>query len=152
MKHILRLGLLSILLAAGPALARQAQLVDVPFRDLQAATGTPLTTKQVESAIRDGARTNRWNVMSSEPGKMVLRLGVRSHQVDVSVKYDQHGFDIDYLDCVNLNYETKRGFQYIHPNYNVWVGRLADAIANSSVIDPTRVPVATAADATTAQP
>ena len=144
MKQHIRIGLLSIILASAPALARQDQMIDVPFRDLRAATGTDLTARQVEGAIRDGARANRWNVVSTEPGKIVLRLAVRSHQADVTVKYDEHGFDIDYLSCVNLNYETKRGYAYIHPNYNVWVGRLADSISSSPVIDPTRTPVAVA--------
>jgi len=128
--------LLATTLVSASALARQTEMVDLPYQALRAPTGTALTSAQVEAAIRDGARTQDWKVVSSEPGRIQLRLTVSSHAMDVLVKYDDRGFDMDYVSSENLNYQLKRGTSYIHPNYNVWTFNLADTIATSPALDP----------------
>lgn len=48
--------------ATASALARQAELIDLPYHPLQASGDAPLTVVEVEAAIREGARRNGWEV------------------------------------------------------------------------------------------
>lgn len=130
------LACLLVLHAGSTAWARQAPLVDPPYQKLETASGAVVTRTEVEAAIRDGARAQEWEVVSSEPGKIRLHRTIRTHQMDVLVSYDDHGFDLDYVSSVDLNYEQNRKGSFIHPGYNAWVFGLTDAIATSPTLEP----------------
>jgi hypothetical protein len=98
-----------ILCAAATAHARQAMMVDLPYRNLQPVSAGTLDATRVESAIRDGAISAGWNVMSESPGQIVLERWVSQHRMEVNVSFDDHGYDIDYRASDVLNYEIKRG-------------------------------------------
>lgn len=142
-KGILVFGIVGVFgaLAILPVQAREAALVDPPYKDLRSASSITLTPAHIEEAIRYGAVTREWTVLSSDAERVQLRLNLRSHSVDVAVRYDDHGFDIDYVSSQNLEYQIKDGQALIHPNYNVWISRLSDTIAVAPALDPTRPPL-----------
>lgn len=117
-----------------PAMARQVVLLDPPYQRVQSVDGSVLGDAQVEAAIRDGARTQGWRVVASEPGLLRLRLVIRNYASVVQVRHDAQGFDIDYLSSTQLEAESKDGTLYIHPSYNKWIGELADAIRSSTAL------------------
>jgi len=130
-----------LMLSAVPsAEARRAPLVDLPYTPLRTPQGGAVTLEQVQAAIIDGARSMGWTVLSREPGHMHLQLQLRTHSVDVAVKYDAGGFDMDYLSSADMDYTSKRDGAYIHPNYNVWTYNLSDTIAASPMLEAGFVP------------
>ncbi len=70
-----------------------------------------------------------WRMQEMRPGVMRATLDIRTHQAVVDITYDAQRFSIAYVDSTNLNYDGTR----IHPNYNGWVRRLADAIAGRPI-------------------
>lgn len=120
------------------AQARQARMQELSRWALKPTGATPLNAAIVESAVRDGAKSNDWSVIAQVPGELVLERQIGQHRMEVAVKFDDSGFDIDYRGSDVLNYEIKRGIPYIHPNYNEWVFELANSIAKSSALDGSR--------------
>jgi len=98
---------------------------------LTAAAGGPLTAEQVRGAIiRAAARTRYpWMITADGPDKLIATTLVRGkHTAEVSISYTPSSFSVTYRDSRNLNYRIRHGAPEIHPNYNVWVQQLVDAI------------------------
>lgn len=140
MKKGIAICLAGMLLASlmPSAHARQTRMQDLQRWALKPIGATPLNAAIVESAIRDGAKRSDWSVVAQVPGELVLERLIGQHRMEVAVKFDDSGFDIDYRASDVLNYEIKRGIPYIHPNYNEWVFELANSIAKSTALDGSR--------------
>lgn len=110
------------------ALAKQHPMVVPGYEKVAMLDGSPPTAARVKAAILDAARKRRWEVVSTEPGKVTLRYAPRTHEVVIAVRYDDNGFKIEYVSSNNLDYEVKRGKTYIHGNYNVWIANLGQQI------------------------
>lgn len=126
----------SLLLAAalilglsGQAHARQAELIDPGPQVLTGVGGTSLDAAEVRAAIEYGARQRGWRVVEEVPGRVTLRIDPRDkHTVVVAVSYEDRGYRIQYVSSENMKFQTRRGKQYIHRNYNRWVANLVQAI------------------------
>ena len=133
------------LMLPGPALAdRPATIRNIHPTPLQAPAGTSLA--DIGAAIREAAAIQRWEIVAETPGSVTARLKIRTHTATVWIQYDESFYQIDYIDSVNLDYSPndlrmrKSGpaggrlikGPRIHNNYNVWVGKLSEAIRRSS--------------------
>ena len=75
--------------------------------------------------ISAGLASRGWLITNKKPGKLVAQVIVRNkHTLVVSIKYTDDSYDIDYLNSDNLNYKTKDGVAYIHPNANSWMDNI----------------------------
>lgn len=105
-----------------------APLVEPPRVTL---AGAPHSAEAVRLAIAKAGGSQGWAVEAEEPGQLTLRFDKQGrHRVVVKVTYDGEGYQIAYLDSVNMQLRTGRaGERLIHPHYNTWVARLGEAIA-----------------------
>lgn len=118
---------LAIALAAGSAVARDAELQDVPPVTWGDATDRSLP--QLRDRIVKAGQSLGWRVVKDEPGQLELHYDKRGrHQVNVAVRYDGQSYKIDYLNSVNLNFSEADGVRRIHPNYNRWIRNLIKQI------------------------
>lgn len=108
--------------------APAAPLVEPPR---VALTGAPRSPETVRLAIAKAGGSQGWAVAAEEPGRLTLSFDKQGrHRVTVQVIYDGEGYQIAYLDSVNMKLRTgTAGERVIHPNYNTWVARLGEAIA-----------------------
>ncbi|MEQ1801090.1 MAG: hypothetical protein ABL989_04145 [Gammaproteobacteria bacterium] len=90
-----------------------------------------LSIEAVGQAIRAAGASQGypWTASGDQPGKLQLTTLVRNkHTVVVDVTYDAKTYSIRYANSVNMNYKVSSGKALIHPNYNVWVSELKQAI------------------------
>lgn len=122
--------LLSSLFAV--AQARQAPLVE---RERITFAANDYTLERVRTAIIAGGAQHGWELVVEAPGKLILKFDKGGkHQVRVNVLYDTSGYQIQYLDSVNLNYGMVDGQVHIHPNYNRWISNLIKSIGVAAAI------------------
>jgi hypothetical protein len=124
-------------LAAQSAAFQDSRLavIDDPLRvEFQAGAGEP-TKEKMRQVIAIVASSRDWKTLSESDGRFELTRTVSGkHTMRVELTYGEAGYDIRYLDSVNLLYReqqksvTGRSLRAIHKNYNVWVRELASAI------------------------
>jgi hypothetical protein len=117
----------------GVSQARSAVPLVEPDRVVLVAGQSALTPDQVKQAIVRGSAKLGWTVASDEPGKLRLKYNKQNkHEVVVDVSYDNAGFQVRYVNSVNMKYEQVNGVAHIHPFYNTWVGNLSRAISSEA--------------------
>ena len=115
----------------GVSQARSAVPLVEPDRVVLVAGQSALTPDQVKQAILRGSAKLGWTVASDEPGKLRLKYNKQNkHEVVVDVSYDNAGFQVRYVNSVNMKYEQVNGVAHIHPFYNTWVSNLSRAISS----------------------
>ncbi len=115
------------ILACGAASYAEARQVEIPpSQPVMAATAVSLD--EMHDAIVRGGRERNWIVSEDVPGKVSLRLNLRTHSVIVAVRYTQTNFRIEYVWSQNLDFEERSGKRYIHGNYVRWVRNLEQSI------------------------
>ncbi|MBB3295051.1 proteasome lid subunit RPN8/RPN11 [Mitsuaria sp. BK045] len=115
----------------GVSQARSAVPLVEPDRVVLVAGQSALTPDQVKQAIVRGSAKLGWTVASDEPGKLRLKYNKQNkHEVVVDVSYDNAGFQVRYVNSVNMKYEQVNGVAHIHPFYNTWVSNLSRAISS----------------------
>lgn len=115
----------------GVSQARSAVPLVEPDRVVLVAGQSALTPDQVKQAIVRGGAKLGWTVASDEPGKLRLKYNKQNkHEVVVDVSYDNAGFQVRYVNSVNMKYEQVNGVAHIHPFYNTWVSNLSRAISS----------------------
>lgn len=143
---------LALALAAtmGTAWARSAPLVEPERVLLPSAEGQSRGAQAVRAAIVAGSESLGWTVVSDEPGKLRLKYNKQGkHEAVIDAVYDADGYQLRYVDSVNLNYRptgeaprfgAARGYAdpapaspaetgpQIHPNYNRWIANLIKTI------------------------
>ncbi|HIF94350.1 MAG TPA: SHOCT domain-containing protein [Myxococcales bacterium] len=135
----------------GPdASSAATEIENIPRTPHLAPLGTP--PADLAAAIIRAGHSLNWQVMGDAPGRIVLKLFIRSHSATVAVGYDPEAYWIDYMNSSNLGYRTvderrrhassrlpapKR--PSIHRNYNRWVNDLSSKIALSLMTPPRAV-------------
>lgn len=131
-KAIVSMALIILAFGAGPAHARgSVPIVNLEGNAIVTPDGREFTLEEVARRIRDAAAAQQysWAVTSSEPGKLQLSTLVRGkHTVVVDVTFDATTYSIKYSSSINMNYESKKGRELIHPFYNKWVQQLKQGI------------------------
>lgn len=124
---------LALALVFGAAQARSAVALVEPERVVVAATPDSLTADQVKQAIVRGGAKYDWAVVREEAGKIQLKyVKQNKHEVVVDISYDATGFQVRYVNSINMKYEVVNGTAMIHPFYNTWVANLSRAISTEA--------------------
>jgi len=117
---------------AGFAHARgSVPIVNVENAAIVAASGQAPSLEAVSAAIHKAGASQGypWTVSGESAGQLVLTTIVRhKHTVVVNVTFDTKTFSIHYGNSVNMNYKKKKYGEVIHPNYNVWISQLRQAM------------------------
>jgi len=96
-----------------------AQLLNIDNRNY---ITKPMQEEQVEKAIEAGGLAKGWRMKKINNGVIEASILVRSHIVIVNILYDSKGYEINYKNSTNLNYDAEKST--IHKNYNRWVKNL----------------------------
>lgn len=132
------MGILALSLCWGPVAQARGSVPIVAHDNitLTAASAGPLTPDQVRGAIiRAGTSTRYpWTITAGGDHALVASSVVRGkHTAEVTISYTRSSITVTYRDSKNLNYRVKNGMPQIHPNYNVWVQDLIDAIQREAL-------------------
>jgi hypothetical protein len=111
----------------GTAQARQSPLVEPPRSELSVdGTGS---VERVKSSIVAAASSLGWVVRADEPGRMRLVYNKQGrHEVTIDCVYDAKGYQLKYVQSMNMNYGRDDAGEMIHPNYNRWINNLIKTI------------------------
>lgn len=121
MRHI-ALGVV-MAVAVGGAMARNTEIYEPP-QVLWTSTVAP-TQVQLRDRIVAAGKSLGWVVSKEDEGRLELHYDKQGkHQVTISVQYDTTGYQISYLNSVNLDFAEANGVRKIHPNYNRWIRNL----------------------------
>ncbi|GIU07628.1 MULTISPECIES: hypothetical protein [unclassified Shewanella] len=82
------------------------------------------SSQSIETAIINGCKAKGWTPVKGENNIIDAYITVRSHKAHVRISYNEHFYNIDYVDSTNLNYNNGE----IHRNYNKWVHKLSSSI------------------------
>lgn len=117
---------------AGFAHARSSvPIVNVENAAIVTASGQVPSLEAVATAIRTAGASQGypWTASGDSAGKLVLTTIVRhKHTVVINVTFDTKTYSIHYDNSVNMNFKKKKYSEVIHPNYNVWVSQLRQAM------------------------
>lgn len=93
------------------------------------ASTSPEYTQQV---ILDTLPKRQWTTESTEPGRVVASLAVRTHLLRVELRYNAREVAIFYVDSDNLQASVGQdGHVYAHKKVNAWIHRLALDLATA---------------------
>lgn len=97
---------------------------------LSRVDGQHATPEQVRQAILTGSQALGWVMFTEVPGTSVgLRYNKKhAHSATVRIDYDAQGYQIKYIDSVDLHREGSGDSARIHPAYNIWVKNLVARI------------------------
>ncbi len=116
---------LIVLVAVATVSCRSApvfNVVNAPF------TKEAPSLEEADAAIKRAGAALGWQMKTTEPGKILATLPIRSHVAIVDVTFNQKEFSIMYRDSTNLNYTGTE----IHSNYNGWIQNLRNGIIAQS--------------------
>ncbi len=97
-------------------------VVNAPF------TQPAPSLEEADAAIKRAGAALGWQSKTTEPGKILATLPIRSHVAIVDVTFNQKEFSIMYRDSTNLKYDGTE----IHSNYNGWIENLRNGIIAQS--------------------
>lgn len=129
-----KLLLVLFMLASFAAEAKLAPVENLAFRQFDGQSERTTTPANVKAAVVEALRPLNGSITEEQSGALILRLTPRTHVANVRLAYDAKGFSITYLSSENLDYVKKKDVDYIHANYNAWVNRLAEGIAQSPLL------------------
>lgn len=113
--------------AAGSAMARNTEIYEPP-QVLWTST-VASTQAQLRDRIVAAAKSLGWTVSNEDADRLELHYDKQGkHQVTIAVQYDTAGYQITYLNSVNLDFAEANGVRKIHPNYNRWIRNLVQRI------------------------
>ena len=114
---------LAVLLMFG---CRTAPIANIKDSQIPTSSGEKANMQTIEQAIVWAGLSLGWQMEILEPGLIVGKLNLRSHEARVEIPYSTESYSILYKSSVNLN---QRG-ETIHRAYNRWVRHLDRAIKN----------------------
>lgn len=94
------------------------------------ATNAAFNPARARQAVIRAAQANGWTTETAADGRLLATLLVRGkHTINVAITVMQGAFTVTYSGSHNMNYQKgPDGRDWIHPNYNVWVRTLSNAI------------------------
>lgn len=120
---------LALAAVMGTAVARSAPMVEPERVLLPSAQGQARGADAVRAAIVAGGQSLGWMVVKDEPGRLTLKYNKQGkHEAVIDALYDADGYQLKYVDSMNLNYEHGSSGREIHPNYNRWIANLIKTI------------------------
>ena len=122
----------SLSAAAGLAVARSSNMLELGRQAIVTADAAPLSVDAVRKAIIAGGAVHGWKPVGDAPGVLTLEADSGSHQVVVDVAYDAQGWQINYKSSANMNYEHSDKKTSIHPKYNKWIEDLNSEIRRAA--------------------
>lgn len=130
MRKLLLAVMAALVFPAYPAFARRpVPIVDWPNQTVATASGNKLTLEQVAQAVTKAAFGMGWTSSKISDEQYVARRVVRGkHTVVVSISISPEQYSVTYQSSDNMKFEIYDGVRLIHPNYNVWVRELVEAI------------------------
>lgn len=130
--RILIRGLLLLVLAL-PLVASAARASEpftkVETRTIAALQNKPGTAEDVRKAFLIAATRLGYTVTPREDGSLAVRLLIRSHVLDFTVKFNDNGYITEYVSSENLGFvdeETPK----IHPKVRQWLDKLYQTTAS----------------------
>lgn len=131
---ILRAAILTAALSAvtGIAVARSTTMIELGRQTAVTTDSRPLSVEAMRKAIIAGGSVHGWKPVGDQPGVLTLEADSGSHQAVVDVAYDAQGWQINYKNSANLNYERTDRKTSIHPKYNKWVEELNSEIRRAA--------------------
>ncbi|MEM1445048.1 MAG: hypothetical protein AAGF84_03270 [Planctomycetota bacterium] len=91
-----------------------------------------LDKSRVEKAIVGSLPKRGWEYLGKDGQSIDASIFVRGkHTAVIDIDYATDEIFINYADSTNLDYQQVDGVEYIHKNYNKWVGLLRQDIAVS---------------------
>jgi len=117
------------LLAAGPAMARDALLVNPSGIPVPWSKSRAPTLEEIGGAIVKGCSVRGWSCSITKPGEIRAVLHVRQHMAESRIDYDTKTFSVTYVDSQELRYDPVKN--EIHRKYNGWVDNLIADINTS---------------------
>lgn len=152
MKMLIRMVMVALALAVSlssvQARAPSVRLYQPERVALSRVDGQPATPEQVRQAILTGSQALGWVMFTEVPG---TSLGLRydkkqRHSATVRIDYDAQGYQIKYIDSVELRREGSGDSATIHPAYNIWVKNLvARIMLPGELVPASAMPLAQAA-------
>lgn len=126
-------ALLGIHIFLIPALAHARNSVPiVAFQNVavMSGSGKAISADQFKQALIAGAANKGWSLEPQSNGNWLGTLLVRGkHTLVARVSYANNTFSVVYESSDNLNYfVNEEGVPIIHPNANVWMQGLKEAI------------------------
>ena len=127
-------ALVAVALLAGPvaAWASSQPLIEPERVQLQVRGIATPDAAAMRRIVVEGGASHGWQVVSDEPGRVVLRVRSDAHSATVGVSYDAAGFQIRYQDSAAMDYELDKGQAVINPRYNKWVIELGNGIRRAA--------------------
>lgn len=128
----LTLGAAPLALTAGEAWASRVGIMhsfeNQPWT--APAANAAFNPARARQAVIRAAQANNWTTETTIDGRLLATLLVRGkHTIVVAITVMSGAFSITYASSHNMNYQKgPDGKDWIHPNYNVWVRTLANAI------------------------
>jgi hypothetical protein len=114
--------ILSALLAAGPASARDEPIVNPSDIPISWSKAREPTLEEIGRAIVKGCSVRGWSCGITRPGEIRAVLHVRKHMAESRIDYDTKTFSVTYVDSHELLYDPVK--KEIHRKYNGWVNNL----------------------------
>ncbi|MDR1994322.1 hypothetical protein [Azonexus sp.] len=95
------------------------------------ALNTPEATKKNEDAVARAGAMHGWVISKNTDGTLNAHLSIRSHSLDLTIKFHNNQYDIVYKDSRNLGYAPNPenpDQPIIHPSVNRWIRNLISDI------------------------
>lgn len=126
---VVLLSTLVVAVGSNDASARTQPINNVVDIALPAKPGT--TMQQIERAIVLAGGVRGWAIERVAPGQLVATLHIRGHVAEVTISHTVTEFSITYKSSKNLLYRREGETEYIHRNYNSWIGYLQSDIVRA---------------------
>ncbi len=88
-----------------------------------------MSKAQVQQIILAALDYRGWQPGKVENNALVATLAIRKHMIKMIIDFSGADIVFRYKESINMKYLERSGLQYIHENYNVWTGLLAEDIA-----------------------
>lgn len=87
-----------------------------------------LTIKEIKKAFIVAASQLRYTITQQTEDSLGVRLDLRQHTLEFSVKFTESGYTIQYLNSENLGFEDGQPPR-IHPKVQQWLNNLKTRVA-----------------------
>jgi hypothetical protein len=115
--------LLSILIAAAPALLSAAQRPQ-PLLRPDVAVPAGLSRESAQQIIRTVLTTRGWNIKGEKPGEVQASWQKGAISALIRVTVDGKSASVQHVSSTGLSHSNDASGELIHPRYNIWMRNL----------------------------